>query len=1114
MVLSVLVPPLIPKLATNPVKLSSTPKIPTSKAERIQMEKKLELWFELQKKNPPPALRPSQLPLARHPTPRRVKAPGDPIIAGFYVNWDDNSTASLGEHADDMDWVVCEWGFVARGGDSLTMKIDRRVQFTINQEIADPALRPGVLLMVSNFDAVTRRWDPQSLRRLVTDRAARLRAIQQLTDSITYYGLAGVTIDFEEVPADLTPRVVAFTRALRAALAPRGRRITQAVSFNDNEEQLAAYTDANDYLFLMLYDEHYGRGDPGPVASQQWYLAKARQMLRVVPPEKAILAVGAYGYDWNDGDSLSNGQTLTFQELMSAMRNAPIKSFHFDTATLNPYARWTDADSTDHVAWYLDAVTAYNQILAGQSLGVAGHAIWRLGSEDPAIWRAIGRKGIDAPVNALDTIPPGYDAEALPRDGQGEIIQMVSRPTEGRREIRVDPATRYIVGEKVVAYATPYIYNRYGDGFPHRVALTFDDGPDGRWTATILDTLKQRGAPATFFVIGQNVEAHIPLLRRMWAEGHEIGNHTFTHPNLFFTNTLQTKLQLDATERLLEAILGRRTAFFRPPYFGDAEPTTNDELIPVATASDRGYLTVGVHLDSEDWRSPGVQVIIDTTLAQRHRGHVILLHDGGGDRSQTVAALGPLIDSLRAHGDTLVTVSQLLGLSRAQAMPGLPSRTLIARVGELAAFGIFGLIEWALYWIFLIAIALGVARLLFITTLAVIQHARQHQDPEARFTYAPSVSIIVPAYREETVITKTIQSLVTQDYPGALEVVVIDDGSPDATYERAVEAFGAHPKVQIHRKANGGKASALNVGLTLAKGEIVICLDADTIFASNTVGELVAPLHDPQVGAVAGNAKVGNRVNIVTRWQAIEYVTSQNLDRRAFSLLNCITVVPGAVGAWRKQLVLDAGGFSEETLAEDQDLTLAIRRAGHAIAYADEAIGYTEAPDSLRLLSRQRFRWSFGTLQCLWKHREVFFKKQYGSLGWVALPNVLIFQLFYPAVSPIADFLFVWSIASVFWVRAEHGATFAIQSLEHVLLYYAVFLVVDWAATLFAFLLEPDEDRSLTWLVLLQRFAYRQVMYIVVIRSLIAALKGRLVGWGKLERKGTVEIDAAVAAVR
>jgi cellulose synthase/poly-beta-1,6-N-acetylglucosamine synthase-like glycosyltransferase len=326
--------------------------------------------------------------------------------------------------------------------------------------------------------------------------------------------------------------------------------------------------------------------------------------------------------------------------------------------------------------------------------------------------------------------------------------------------------------------------------------------------------------------------------------------------------------------------------------------------------------------------------------------------------------------------------------------------------------------------------------------------------------------------------------------------------------------FGSHPRVSIFRKSNGGKASALNYGLAVAKGEIVVCLDADTLFAPNTIAELVQPLADPKVGAVAGNAKVGNRINLVTRWQAIEYVTSQNLDRRAFSLLNAITVVPGAVGAWRKALVLEAGGFSDDTLAEDQDLTMAIRRRGYEIEYADEAIGYTEAPDTLATLARQRFRWSFGTLQCLWKHSGIHFWRQRGallrpnagSLGFIALPNVWIFQIIYPFISPIADLLFVWSLISVWAVRADHGATFALSSLQHVLTYYAVFLVVDWVATMLAFALEPGEDKSLTWLVLLQRFVYRQLMYWVVVRSIVAAFRGRLVGWGKLERKATVEV--------
>ncbi|HEU4643062.1 MAG TPA: glycosyltransferase, partial [Gemmatimonadaceae bacterium] len=1058
-VVSLLIPPLLPQLPMRTSPFSRTPHLITSKVQRERLAKRLQLWFALQKHRAPPAIHPSLLPLKAHPRAiGKSGVPGQPIVAGFYVNWDDNSLAALRAHADDLDWVVCEWVFVKQGGEGLRMSIDRKVPYTLQQVIPDERARPQIFAMVTNYDSAGKKWDPQSLRHLLTDSTARELALTQLRDTVVRYGLGGVTLDFEEVPPDLTGRIVDFTRALKARLAPYDRLVTQAVSFNDTDAQLQRYASASDKLFLMLYDEHYGKGDPGPVASQQWFVRNARHMLRFIPPAKAILTVGAYGYDWNDADTSSNGQSLTFQEMMSAVREAEQQgepaSLHFDSLTLNPYATWRDPDSTDHVAWYLDAVTAYNQILAGEALGVGGHAIWRLGSEDPAIWGVIGRRGIDAPAERLAAIPPGYDPEFEPRNATGEILELRARPTPGRRTVRVDPVTRLVTGETVTAYATPYIIRRFGQS-PHRVALTFDDGPDGRWTPQILDTLRSRHAPATFFVIGENAEAHIPLMRRIWAEGHEIGNHTFTHPNLAYTNQKVTRLQLDANERLLEAILDRRTAFFRPPYFGDAEPTTNDELVPIGIATDRGYLTVGLRIDSEDWLQPGVRTIIDTTLDQRAKGNVVLLHDGGGDRHETVAALGTLIDSLRARGDTLVTVSELVGIPRDQAMPPLPARSRLARLGELLGFGAVGVTEWVLYWLFLVALALGVARLFLISTLAIIQRIRRHQDPSAPITYAPTVSVIVPAYNEEKVIVSTIRSLVSQDYPGELEVVMVDDGSPDHTFEVAKDAFGDHPRVSLYRKSNGGKASALNYGLAVAKGEIVICLDADTVFAPNTVAELVEPLHDPKVGAVAGNAKVGNRINLVTRWQAVEYVTSQNLDRRAFSLLNCITVVPGAVGAWRKSLIEEVGGFSEDTLAEDQDLTLAIRRRGHAIAYADEAVGYTEAPDSLRALAKQRFRWSFGTLQCVWKHRSVLFRPRYGSLGFVALPNVAIFQLFFPFVSPIADVMFLWSLVSVWLVREQHGATYALTSLEQVLAYYAAFLLVDWFATMVGFFLEP-----------------------------------------------------------
>jgi peptidoglycan-N-acetylglucosamine deacetylase len=265
---------------------------------------------------------------------------------------------------------------------------------------------------------------------------------------------------------------------------------------------------------------------------------------------------------------------------------------------------------------------------------------------------------------------------------------------------------------------------------------------------------------------------------------------------------------------------------------------------------------------------------------------------------------------------------------------------------------------------------------------------------------------------------------------------------------------------------------------------------------------------DPKIGAVAGNAKVGNRINTVTRWQALEYITAQNLDRRAFASLNCITVVPGAVGAWRKSLLESAGGFSSDTLAEDQDLTLRVRKLGYKIGYEETAIAWTEAPDTLKGLSKQRFRWSFGTLQCMWKHKGALFNPRYGSLGLIAMPNVWVFQILFPLISPAMDLLMLWSLLTAAINRLEHGAEYNASNLKQVLFYYALFLLVDWSASAFAFVLEKREQWSLLWWLFIQRFGYRQVMYGVMVKSVVAAGRGGLVGWGKLERKATAEVPA------
>ena len=366
------------------------------------------------------------------------------------------------------------------------------------------------------------------------------------------------------------------------------------------------------------------------------------------------------------------------------------------------------------------------------------------------------------------------------------------------------------------------------------------------------------------------------------------------------------------------------------------------------------------------------------------------------------------------------------------------------------------------------------------------------------------VSCIIPAYNEASRVSNVIDVLLS--HPDVGEVIVVNDGSTDDTFKIATEKFGDNAKVQLFTKVNEGKAEALNFGWQQARGEVIIALDADTLFTPRTISALAHRFVDPTIGAIAGNAKVGNRINIVTKWQALEYVTSQNFDRRAFSSLNCITVVPGSVGAWRRSVVEEAGGFSSDTLAEDQDLTIQVRKLGYHIGYEEDAIGWTEAPDSLRNLAKQRFRWSYGTLQCMWKHKRALFNPRYGTLGFIAMPNVWIFQVFFPLISPIMDLMFVWTIVFAALSSLSHQQEYAHTptNLNEVLFYYALFLAVDWFGAFAAFLMEKGEQKSLLVWLLIQRFGYRQVMYWVMVKSVFTAIRGAVVGWGKLERKATV----------
>ena len=1100
---SVLANPVLPSLNLKPKPLN----IPANPSERKARKAEAELQHALATtKYIAPAKRRSHVPVV--PAPPSVPAPvvptTRPLSVGFFINWDESSYESLKRNLDHLDWVIGEWSHLQDvPGGANPLVTDVHIPALNWIRLTRPEVR--ILPMVQNV--VDGKWDGDLLARAIADEPHRQLLINALTSFVQDNKFGGICVDFEEPPEAAQANLLTFMQELHAAFSAKSLLVTQAVPFDDADWNYKSYAAASDYLIVMAYDQHWVGSDAGPVAAQGWFEQNLIARMRELDAARTIIALGNYGYDWNDADDKVD--EVTFQEALITARDSNATP-SFDPTTRNPYFEYDDDDDSHHKVWFLDAVTAYNQIRAASGYRPAGFAIWRLGSEDPSIWSLLGTSQNNSP-DALRSINYGYDVDF---EGNGELLKVVSRPQRGARDLDTDTASGSIKSEQFTALPSSYVVQRAGDR-PGLLALTFDDGPDPRWTPAILDILKRENVPATFFIIGKNGQSYPDLVRRIANEGHELGNHTFTHPNLGEIPLSLTELELNATQRLIESEIGRSTVLFRPPYFGDAEADKPQEVEPAIVAQNLGYLMVGVRIDPNDWHLPvTADQIVSRTIERatdtnpETRGEVILLHDAGGDRSATVEALPRLIHELKARGFRFVPVSELAGLSKDQVMPAIPSNQRVFTRADAVTFFFLSTGGWTLQWIFFIGILLGLGRLVFVGSLALAQwlRSRRRERIHAGSEFAPFVSIIVPAYNEELVVERTIRSLLASDYSN-YEIIVVDDGSQDDTSKIVAAKFGGDERVRLFTVANAGKAAALNTGLRHARGEIIVALDADTLFDPQTVGALAHRFYDKELGAIAGNAKVGNRVNLVTRWQALEYITSQNMDRRAFASLNCITVVPGAVGAWRKDLLVEVGGFPSDTLAEDQDLTLRIRRLGYRIGYEETAIAWTEAPHDLRSLAKQRFRWAYGTLQCMWKHRDALFRPRYGALGFIAMPNVWIFQILIALISPVMDLMLVYVLVASALDRWQQPTGYSSTNLQQVLFYYALFLAIDWLTACFAFLLERRERWRLLWWLFLQRFCYRQVMYYVMIKSVAIAIRGPVVGWGKLERRATAEAN-------
>jgi cellulose synthase/poly-beta-1,6-N-acetylglucosamine synthase-like glycosyltransferase/peptidoglycan/xylan/chitin deacetylase (PgdA/CDA1 family) len=626
------------------------------------------------------------------------------------------------------------------------------------------------------------------------------------------------------------------------------------------------------------------------------------------------------------------------------------------------------------------------------------------------------------------------------------------------------------------------------------IALTFDDGPDPRWTPQILDLLRRHGAHATFFVLGGHVAEHPDLVQRALREGNEVGSHTYTHIDMAGSSATRIRFELGLTQRALAGAAGIHSRIMRMPYSSVTSGLSAPEYRAAEVAGRQGYLVTFTDRDTEDWKRPGTEQIVQAATPPAGAGAVVMMHDSGGDRAETVQALDTVLTRLSAKGYRFTTLSEAMRLPPGDVSASATDKAVgMALIGGQRLAGWFVGVLATLFGLTAVLTGVRLVALPFFARLHVRRARRQRRRRAKPWLAAgaapPPVSVIVPAYNEEAGLAATVRSLVRTDYPAPIEVIIVDDGSTDDTPIIGDRLARELPNVRLICRPNGGKPAALNTGIAQAAHDILVLVDGDTVFQPDTIRNLVGQLADPSVGAVSGNTKVANRKGLIGRWQHIEYVIGFNLDRRMFDVLGCMPTVPGAIGAFRRQAVASVGGLSTETLAEDTDLTMAICRAGWRVVYEEGAIAWTEAPSSLRQLWRQRYRWCYGTMQSMWKHRRALAEGgRSGRFGRRCLPYLTIFQIVLPLLAPAVDVFALYGL-----IFLEPGT---------VLASWLAFTAAQAVAAAYALRLDGERLRTL-WVLPLQQVVYRQLMYLVVIQSLVTAVLGARLRWHVIRRTGT-----------
>jgi cellulose synthase/poly-beta-1,6-N-acetylglucosamine synthase-like glycosyltransferase/peptidoglycan/xylan/chitin deacetylase (PgdA/CDA1 family) len=642
----------------------------------------------------------------------------------------------------------------------------------------------------------------------------------------------------------------------------------------------------------------------------------------------------------------------------------------------------------------------------------------------------------------------------------------------------------------------------------NKIAISFDDGPDPEITPKVLAILNDKGVKATFYIVGSRAAKYPDIVKQIISEGHIVANHSYTHSPLSNLKDKALNEEIIQTQEVIKRITGEYPKLMRTPFNDSPYHAKEGDLRIVVAAQNNKLIVSEFDTDPNDWR-------IDRTaeelfnLSTTNPKSQLLLHDIGRieEKQAMLKALPKILDYYKTKNIAVVSTYDLLQVNA----PDMAKKSTFDIGSYLTPSFILNKTKESVDLIILIFTILSLFFLILIRIFWIIKvNVKTKEYPP----YTPPVSIIIPGYNEESVCIQTVESLIKQNYPD-YEIIYVDDGSKDRSFEILKFKYMLNKRIRVYKKPNGGKASALNFGINLATNDIVILVDADTQFKKNSIVNLVRHFQDPKIGAVAGNVQVGNdyftqkvngadkpSFNFLTIFQRLEYITSQNFFREAFELVNIITIVSGAIGAYRKDAIKQVGGISVDTLAEDGNLSFDVLKMGWKIVYERDAISLTEAPENLNALFKQRVRWAFGNIQVLWKNRNIMLNAKFRWLGLVAMPfawNCFIGLVIGPFISMI-------TVGYGLYDFAVNGKFTADSKLIlTALFWYAMFMIVEFAVVFVSIWRDPSKAKfRLLPFFFVYTFIFPFFLFIVSISVLIKIFKGTPQGWGHLKRTGTV----------